>query len=1262
MMRLSFTLLLLALFTTAFSQNIVLGDFENGTLDSWTTWGAPLSVVDNPSLIGNSSAKVALLDQTGGSWSGMNRWNNTPVLKPNTIMIEVDVYFRNTGGTLKLQMDNSVSGAANFEMYKNELPANAWTKVQFSLSAAVALDYKQIAFQSSVADWLYLDNIVMIQGAPVDATIGDFENSTLQGWSTWGAPLKVAANPKKVGNVSNFVALFDQSGGGWSGMARWANTPEVTKEYEGVTVDVLFKKTGGIVKMMLDNSNSGAANLELFSDSVGAGEWHTLQFDLREQTLLDYKQIAFQSPVTDTIYFDNITLKISLSEDEPAVNKTVITRETFGNKAYDTNNPVVQTKGFANHYNYTDVTTFTSTNGYIASGSDSSIRINNYAITTPQNWEGASGDMGMLMAVPQAYSGSWDTIYFRDIDISGFTDLQVEFGYAKRNHVAPKSESITGLNVEVKIDGNAWVQLDTTRFLKPLALDTWSYVVLPVTGLSGSKMDVRFANYYNQSFLDDISIISTMAAPVSAPENLTAVVASSSKIDLAWQLNTNGDDVLLAVSNQPITVDPSENSTYNVGQTISDGVTVIYSGNGTTFNHEQLTSSTHYYYKLWTKNSETRYSAGVIIDAVTLKAEPSQHATNFEMSDRSLTSISLVWNDNQGTNPAEGYVIFISKFGNTIQTPTDGIPITIDLNLADGMGATIVAPGVEKFTWNNLQHSTAYRLSIYPYANSGTNINYKTDNAPIYVAVTKIPVANPVLIPGAMEFNDSLWVKMECETEFAIIRYTLDGSTPNSQSTIFRDSIKIVASTTVKAIAERDEIFSQIVEARYRKADVIPEVDAPYFAPESGEFADSVWVSILCNTPNASVHFTVDGTEPKVQSTIYSTAIRLTTTTTIKAISTLDGVFSDVVTSNYIINITPVSDPVISPLGGEFADSLEIEIVCATANASIYYTTNGSEPNSQSTIYTGKFKLYESATVKAIAIRGGVMSNVTQLTYTITVTVHPTEVSTIADLRQGSNAIVYRFTGEAVVTYAMSNRNQKYIQDATGAILIDDTEGVITTPFETGKGMKNVEGTLTDYFGLLEFVPSSDAQIIEQPAYNPVPAEVTIDEFNSNFEAYESQLIIMKKVRFASPATFSTGTDYVLEQNEAQGILRTHFYNADYMNTEMPIGSLNITGIALWHFDAAKIVPRMLSDIEKLTGVNEFNHQFLVYGGNQQINVKKSTNGTGTLWVYNITGQLEKQFQVTENNSTLQFAKPGLYVVKYYENGIYFEAATILIK
>ncbi len=82
--------------------------------------------------------------------------------------------------------------------------------------------------------------------------------------------------------------------------------------------------------------------------------------------------------------------------------------------------------------------------------------------------------------------------------------------------------------------------------------------------------------------------------------------------------------------------------------------------------------------------------------------------------------------------------------------------------------------------------------------------------------------------------------------------------------------------------------------------------------------------------------------------------------------------------------VKTVETPVITPNGGEFTGSATFEITCTTDDATIYYTTDGTDPATKGEAYTGKVTLTESATVKAIAMKEGWNnSELVEATFTI---------------------------------------------------------------------------------------------------------------------------------------------------------------------------------------------------------------------------------------------------------------------------------------
>jgi len=93
--------------------------------------------------------------------------------------------------------------------------------------------------------------------------------------------------------------------------------------------------------------------------------------------------------------------------------------------------------------------------------------------------------------------------------------------------------------------------------------------------------------------------------------------------------------------------------------------------------------------------------------------------------------------------------------------------------------------------------------------------------------------------------------------------------------------------------------------------------------------------------------------------------------------------------------ITTVETPIILPVSGAYPANQSISMSCATSGASIYYTEDGSTPDSGDTLYTTPFTLGSAKTIKAIGIKAGLTdSDIDTAVYTIA-TIAPQPIITI---------------------------------------------------------------------------------------------------------------------------------------------------------------------------------------------------------------------------------------------------------------------------
>ena len=88
---------------------------------------------------------------------------------------------------------------------------------------------------------------------------------------------------------------------------------------------------------------------------------------------------------------------------------------------------------------------------------------------------------------------------------------------------------------------------------------------------------------------------------------------------------------------------------------------------------------------------------------------------------------------------------------------------------------------------------------------------------------------------------------------------------------------------------------------------------------------------------------------------------------------------------------TPCETPVFDPVAGEYLNSQTIAITCATAGATIHYTTDGTDPTVSDPAYSSPIAISHGMTLKAIAAADGHLdSEIASATYTIPQTAAPT--------------------------------------------------------------------------------------------------------------------------------------------------------------------------------------------------------------------------------------------------------------------------------
>ncbi len=139
-------------------------------------------------------------------------------------------------------------------------------------------------------------------------------------------------------------------------------------------------------------------------------------------------------------------------------------------------------------------------------------------------------------------------------------------------------------------------------------------------------------------------------------------------------------------------------------------------------------------------------------------------------------------------------------------------------------------------------------------------------------------------------------------------------------------------------------------------------------------------LSIACDNANAKIHYTTDGSMPTSESPIYTEPITMTYNATVKAIALCDGMADSFIKS---INIDDFERRT-CPQPKVTYDGRKIKFISEEPNVNIYYTENGTEPNSEeASLYNDEaIDVKSLGSIKAIATKD-LMNNSEVATYMI---------------------------------------------------------------------------------------------------------------------------------------------------------------------------------------------------------------------------------------------------------------------------------------
>lgn len=339
------------------------------------------------------------------------------------------------------------------------------------------------------------------------------------------------------------------------------------------------------------------------------------------------------------------------------------------------------------------------------------------------------------------------------------------------------------------------------------------------------------------------------------------------------------------------------------------------------------------------------------------------------------------------------------------------------------------------------------------------------------------------------------FVSVTPSAEGNVIRYTTDGSKPTFHSApVDAGSEFAVYEKTTFRVAEFTPDGTRVAAVKKIVARKVASVEFDF----EYEKTETV-VRLSCATDGATIRYTTDGTKPDGKSEIYTEPLRFTRNTKVRACAYLDGYTSSGSysgTAKISMGKTEIAEKdkikytttYISDRGIAYITFLPVK-----SSNIIYYTTDGSDPSTQSKKYSKRVKYTEPGVLRALeyTAKGDFVAS---LRLNVSPKVMPVKLSCV-DFAIGTRTIELSCeTKDATIYYTIDGTrpNPEYSPVYTAPVVVSNTVKIQAIAVKDGYKNSTVSGEFGAY----------------------VPME--IKDFNENDPVYTEILAYLNERRRAS--------------------------------------------------------------------------------------------------------------------------------------------------
>ena len=358
-----------------------------------------------------------------------------------------------------------------------------------------------------------------------------------------------------------------------------------------------------------------------------------------------------------------------------------------------------------------------------------------------------------------------------------------------------------------------------------------------------------------------------------------------------------------------------------------------------------------------------------------------------------------------------------SAYGSTTATGTYAVnsdsTVTITLNLASpAVTQTYVvgvseagneADGVETdgSTFAIIDLQSQLQLPSTAYTTASLNGTYAASCAGTETDLNWVTYDGNGNISGVDAFNDGSYSSSPYTGTYTVSPDgTVTGHFADNTTTGVDYSVFTLTGVLDNKTAEMEFTYDQsgvggvvacIGESTYGPLGTNPVAATPTFNPAPGAFGAAQPVTLSDTTPGAVIYYTTNGATPTTSSPVYSSSapIQVTATTTIQAIAVASGYNNSAIAAGtyFLTGLPTAVAPSFNPPAGSYTSAQSVTLSDTTPGAVIYYTTDGTPPELNSSVYSPSSPIQVTATttIEAFAVATGYNnSGVTSGTYTIT--------------------------------------------------------------------------------------------------------------------------------------------------------------------------------------------------------------------------------------------------------------------------------------